>query len=367
MEELIARKLTKTVKVGKLSIGGKSPITLQSMTNTKTSDISATKKQVSELVTEGCEMVRLAVPDLESASALEKIVKFSPVPIIADIHFDAQLAIRAIESGAAKVRINPGNIGGKKNLLELAKKAANYNVAIRIGINSGSLEKDIQKKYGAVTPEALVHSAMRCQEYLEDASFSNLVFSLKASTVYTTISAYRLFSESSDYPLHIGVTEAGPPSTGLVKSAIGIGTLLAEGIGDTVRVSLTAHPVEEVKAAKNILQALGIRQFGAELISCPTCGRCEADLQTLTSEVEKILKGIQIPIKVAVMGCIVNGPGEAREADIGISAGKKQGVIFCQGKVIKTVKTEILIDSFKQELRTFLDTANHANRGGPNR
>lgn len=366
MEERIARRLTRTVKVGKISIGGKSPIAIQSMTNTKTSDIPSTTAQLNELINAGCEMVRLAVPDRESAKALEVYVKFSPVPIIADIHFDVDLAFRAIESGAAKVRINPGNIGGRKNLLALAEKADKYNVAIRVGINSGSLEKDLLEKYGAVTPEALVYSAIRYQEYFEDVSFGNLIFSLKASTVYTTICACRLFAETSDYPLHIGVTEAGPPATGLIKSAIGIGTLLAEGIGDTIRVSLTAHPVEEVKAAKSILQALEIRSFGPELISCPTCGRCEADLQTLTSEVEKLLKGYQLPIKVAVMGCIVNGPGEAREADIGISAGKKQGVIFCKGRVIKTVKTELLFDSFKQELKAFLEMVDPESQRGMN-
>lgn len=364
MAERITRKLTRPVMIGDLSIGGTFPIVIQSMTNTKTSDISATKAQIDELIAAGCEMIRLAVPDRASAKALEKIVSFSSVPIIADIHFDEDLACRAIEHGAAKIRINPGNIGGREKLTALAKKADAYNVALRVGINSGSLEKDILNKFGAVTAEALVCSAKRYQQYLEEISFTNLVFSIKASTVYTTINACRLFSETSDYPLHIGITEAGPPATGLIKSAIGIGTLLAEGIGDTIRVSLTASPVEEVVAARKILQALGIRSFGPELISCPTCGRCETDLQSLTGEVEKILNEYNMPVKVAVMGCAVNGPGEAREADIGISAGKKQGIIFCKGRVIKTVKTDILLESFKKELKVFLDMVDPDCPGG---
>lgn len=364
MTDRITRRLTRPVMIGTLSIGGKSPIVIQSMTNTKTSDISATKAQVDELIAAGCEMIRLAVPDHNSARALGKIVTFSSVPIIADIHFDVDLALRAIENGAAKIRINPGNIGGREKLTELAKKADAYNVALRVGINSGSLEKDILKRFGGVTAEALVCSASRYQQYLEEIPFTNLVFSIKASTVYTTISACRLFSEASDYPLHIGITEAGPPATGLIKSAVGIGTLLAEGIGDTVRVSLTASPVEEVFAARKILQALGIRYFGPELISCPTCGRCETDLQSLTAEVEKILNKSNRYLKVAVMGCVVNGPGEAKEADIGISAGKKQGIIFSKGRVIKTVKTDILIESFKTELKKILDVVDPGYRGG---
>lgn len=367
MTERITRKLTRPVMIGDLSIGGEFPIVIQSMTNTKTTDITSTKKQVSELIAAGCEMIRLAIPDRASVTALEKIVSYSSVPIVADIHFDDDLAIRAIENGAAKIRINPGNIGGRKKLTAIAKKADAYNVAMRVGINSGSLEKDILNKFGAVTAEALVCSAKRHQQYLEEIPFTNLVFSIKASTVYTTIKACRLFSETSDYPLHLGITEAGPPSVGLIKSAIGIGTLLAEGIGDTIRVSLTASPVEEVEAARKILQALGIRSFGPELISCPTCGRCETDLQSLTAEVEKILNEYHIPVKVAVMGCAVNGPGEAREADIGISAGKKQGIIFCKGRVVRTVKTDILLETFKQELKIFLEMVDPDSPGGFNR
>lgn len=348
--EKIQRKITRPVKVGNLIIGGQEPLVIQSMTNTRTTDISATLEQIEQLVLAGCELVRLAVPDLPAARALEKVIARSPVPVIADIHFDFKLAMQSLESGAAKIRINPGNLGGQEKLLELAKRAKNYKIPIRIGVNAGSLERKIIKKFGGVTAAALVESALDYLTVLETIDFRDIVISLKASDVYTTISAYRLISEKTTYPLHLGVTGAGPLQIGMIKSSIAIGALLADGIGDTLRVSLTADPVEEVKVARQIIQSLGLRQFAPDLISCPTCGRCEVDLVSLSSQVEDILENYSIPLKVAVMGCAVNGPGEAREADLGISAGKKQGILFRYGKVIRTVELSNLLDVFKEEL-----------------
>lgn len=350
----IERKKTRAVQVGNVTIGGDAPIVIQSMTNTRTEDTGATLEQINCLVEAGCELVRVAVPDMAAAKALEKLVRQSPVPLIADIHFDPALAYRSMESGASKIRINPGNIGGREKLSELARQAESFKVPIRIGVNAGSLERRLLKKYGGASAAALVESALGYLELLEATGFSDLVVSLKASDVFTAISAYRLFSEKSRYPLHLGVTGAGPLEAGTIKGAVGIGTLLAEGIGDTVRVSLTASPVEEVRVARRIIQSLGLRGFEPELISCPTCGRCEVDLVTLVAEVENILRLYSAPLKIAVMGCVVNGPGEAREADLGISAGKKQGILFRHGKVIKTVKLDNLLDTLKEELDSLL-------------
>lgn len=359
----IPRKKTRAARVGELIIGAGAPIIIQSMTNIKVTDTDATIDQVNQLAETGCELVRVAVPDRASAAALEKIVVRSPVPIVADIHFDLELAFRSMESGAKKIRVNPGNLGGRDKLVKLANRAKSFGVALRVGVNSGSLEKKILNSYGAPSAEALVQSALGYLTTLEEEEFDNLVVSLKASDVYTTIKACRLFSTKSDYPLHLGVTEAGPLQSGTIKGAIGIGTLLAEGIGDTLRVSLTAAPVEEVKVARQILQALNIRKFGPELISCPTCGRCEVDLMPLVNEVSAILEDYSLPVKIAVMGCAVNGPGEAREADLGVSAGKKQGIIFRNGQVIKTVKSENLLETFKKELEKTL-TINSSSPGG---
>lgn len=346
----IERKKTRAVRVGNVIIGGEAPVIIQSMTNTKTTDVSATLDQIDQLVQAGCELVRVAVPDLKAAEALERLAVKSPVPLIADIHFDLRLAFESMERGAAKIRINPGNLGGQDRLIELARRAEKFKIPIRIGVNAGSLERRLLKKYGGVTASALVESALGYLKTLESIGFQNMVFSLKASDVYSTISAYRLFSERASYPLHLGVTGAGPFQIGMIKGSIGIGTLLVDGIGDTLRVSLTAPPVEEVKVARQIIQSLGLRRFTPELISCPTCGRCEIDLVALTGQVEEILKRYSVPLKIAVMGCIVNGPGEAREADLGISAGKKKGFVFRHGAVIKTVALDNLLDEFKTEL-----------------
>jgi len=346
------RKKTRKVFVGKVAIGEEAPIVIQSMTNTKTANFAATIEQIINLEAAGCELVRVAVPDHESVAALEMIVSQSPIPVIADIHFDHQLALAAIAAGAAKIRINPGNIGGTEKFLEVAKSAEAAGIPLRIGVNAGSLEKKLLDLYRHKPAEALFESALSSVNLLEKIKFSQIVVSLKASAVYTTIKANRLFAANTSYPLHLGVTEAGPLETGSLKAAIGIGTLLAEGIGDTFRVSLTADPAEEIKVAREILQALGIRIFRPELISCPTCGRCETDLVQLTKNVEAIISELSLPpLRIAVMGCAVNGPGEAREADLGICAGKKQGLVFRKGKVVKTIKLEQLLDAFLVELK----------------
>ncbi len=350
----IRRRESHPVQVGSLTIGGTAPVVIQSMTNTKTADSAATLVQIAALAEAGCEMVRVAIPDREAAAALRVINAKSPIPVVADIHFDVELAMLAIEHGAAKIRINPGNLGGKEKLLALAEKAAERAVPVRIGVNAGSLERSLLKKYGGPTPEALAESALNYLAILEKTELKNLVVSMKASDVYTTIAANRIFAAKSNAPLHLGVTEAGPPEVGIIKGAVGIGTLLAEGIGDTIRVSLTASPVEEIGVARQILQALGLRIFTPELISCPTCGRCEADLVPLVKAAAKLLDNYPLPIRVAVMGCAVNGPGEAREADLGISAGRKQGILFRHGKVIRTVDQDYLLEALEKELAGLL-------------
>ncbi len=347
----IQRRNTRAIKVGGVTIGADYPVVIQSMTNTPTTDISTTLAQIEDLYTAGCELVRVAVPDRPAAKALDKLVIDSPLPIIADIHFDLDLAHRAIENGVAKLRINPGNINDKEGLMKLAKKARDYKIPIRIGVNAGSLAHSSIKKYGQVSSEALVDSAITFINLFENHGFNDFIISIKASDVYSTILSYRMIAEINDYPLHLGVTAAGPKSSGIIKGAIGIGSLLADGIGDTIRVSLTESPVEEILAAKTILQSLGLRKFGPEIISCPTCGRCEIDLVSLVSQVESILSEMKIMKKIAVMGCVVNGPGEAREADLGLSAGKKKGIIFKKGKVIKTVPLENLLTVFQNEIK----------------
>lgn len=347
---MIRRRHSLAVKVGHAVIGGEAPVTIQSMTNTKTADATKTLSQIRRLVEAGCELVRVAVTDEKSAAALSFLAAESGVPLIADIHFDIRLAYLSLERGAAKIRINPGNIGGREKLGELARRAAGVGAALRIGVNAGSLEKPLLKKYGGATAEALVESALGYLETLEKAGFSDIVVSLKASDVVTTIEAYRMIANRVPYPLHIGVTEAGPLASGTIKGAVGIGALLAEGIGDTVRVSLTADPVEEIRVARQILQVLHLRVFGPELISCPTCGRCEIDLIPLVNQVAEMIEGYRRPVKIAVMGCVVNGPGEAREADLGISAGRVHGIIFRKGEVVQTVRSDRILQALQEEL-----------------
>ncbi|MBN1572550.1 MAG: flavodoxin-dependent (E)-4-hydroxy-3-methylbut-2-enyl-diphosphate synthase [Deltaproteobacteria bacterium] len=347
---MITRRQTRAISVGDVRIGGENPVVVQSMTKTDTKDVKATLSQIEDLYKRGCEIVRVAVKDMDATSALKEIVKESPVPIIADIHFDYLLAIYSMEAGAKGIRINPGNIGGRERLLKIIDRARLDNVAIRIGVNSGSLEKEILNKHGGPTPRAMVESGLNCLRIFEDSDYTNTKFSLKSANVMDTVYAYREFSKVCDYPLHLGVTEAGTVFKGAVKSAVGIGILLYEGIGDTIRVSLTGDPVKEVICAYTILSALGIRKRGVNVISCPTCGRTEIDIVKIADEVERRLEGLDLNITVAVMGCEVNGPGEAREADVGIAGGKGMGLLFRNGKVIKKVKEAELLDELIKEV-----------------
>ena len=344
------RRSTRQISIGSVRIGGGAPISVQSMTKTDTRDIEKTARQIRLLEEAGCEIIRVAVVDEEAARAITEIKKRIRIPLIADIHFHSHLALRAIESGADGLRINPGNIGGKDRLRPLVTAAKNRSVAIRIGVNSGSLEKDLLKRFGGTTPEAMVSSALRTIEWMEDLGFHLIKVSLKASDVLRTVEAYRLFSKKSDYPLHLGVTEAGKGSAAIVKSSIGIGLLLSEGIGDTLRVSLTGDPVEEVQVGYGILRALDIRKRGVEIVSCPTCGRCEIDLTRLVEKVERGVKKIFTPLTVAMMGCVVNGPGEAKEADIGIAGGRGVGVLFKKGKVVRKLKETDFVSVLLKEI-----------------
>lgn len=338
-------KITRTVKVGELLIGGGNPVVIQSMTNTMTSDVEKTVKQIKKLEAAGCQMVRMTINNEEAAKAIGKIKAQVNVPLCADIHFDYKLALLAIENGIDKLRINPGNIGSDENIKAVVEKAKEKGIPIRIGVNSGSIEKHILEKYGKPTADGMVESAMYHIKLLEKNNFFDIVVSLKASNVKMMVEAYRKISQMVDYPLHLGVTEAGTAFQGTVKSAIGIGSLLVDGIGDTIRVSLTEDPVEEIKVAKEILKVLGIIESGVEIISCPTCGRTEIDLINLAKQVEKEFENEKRKIKIAVMGCVVNGPGEAREADYGVAGGKGVGVLFKKGKIIKKVEeSEILIE-----------------------
>ena len=344
--------MTKQIMVGGVPIGGGAPVTIQSMTNTRTDDVEATLHQIRTLAAAGCEIIRVAVPDMAAAKAVGKIKEGSPIPVVVDIHFDYKLALEAIAAGADKVRINPGNIGGADHVKAVAQACAQRGVPIRIGVNGGSLEKPLLAKYGGVCPEARVESAFSHIRLLNQFDFDDICVSLKSSSVPMTMKAYQLMSQASNYPLHIGVTEAGTVRMGTLKSAVGIGGLLALGIGDTMRVSLSADPVEEVYAAKEILKAAGVRKEGAELVSCPTCGRTRIDLIALANEVEERLKTVDKPITVAVMGCVVNGPGEASAADCGIAGGVGEGLLFKKGQIVRKVPQERLVD----ELFALIDT-----------
>ena len=344
------RRKTKKVFFGDVAVGGNSSISIQSMTNTKTSNLKKTVRQIHNLEKSGCELIRIAVPDLKSAKKIPEIKNGISIPLIADIHFDYRLALEAIENGIDGLRLNPGNIGSKERVEKVVKKAKKANIPIRVGVNSGSIEKKLIDKYGQPTAEAMVESALNQIKILEDNNFEEIVISLKSTDIWMTIKAYKLMAKKRDYPFHIGVTEAGTPKKGVVKSAVGIGSLLTSGLGDTLRVSLTADPIKEVETSWYILESLDLRQRGIKIISCPTCGRTNIDLTGLVEKVEKKLEGIKLPITVAVMGCEVNGPGEAKEADIGIAGGKKQGIIFKKGKKVKTVKEEKLLDVFMEEI-----------------
>jgi len=348
---ILPRRKTHQICIGPVKIGRDAPISVQSMTKTDTRDIGKTVRQIRLLEEAGCEIIRVAIVDEEAARAVAEIKKRIRIPLVADIHFHSHLALRAIESGADGLRINPGNIGGRDRLRPIVTAARNRSVPIRIGVNSGSLEKDLLKRFGGATPEAMVSSALRTIEWMEDLGFHLIKISLKASNVLRTVEAYRLFSKKSDYPLHLGVTEAGKGSAAIVKSSLGIGLLLSEGIGDTLRVSLTGDPVEEVRVGYGILRALDIRKRGVEIISCPTCGRCEIDLARFVERVERGVRKISTPLSVALMGCVVNGPGEAKEADIGIAGGKGAGVLFKKGKVVRRLKEKDFVFVLLNEIQ----------------
>jgi len=355
MNTVISRKKTRQITLGAMKIGGNAPVAVQSMCNTDTRDAVKTLEQVRRLEQMGCEIVRLAVPDEAAAEALGLIRKGTKLPLIADIHFDHRLALKAVQQGVDGLRINPGNIGGKDKVAEVVKACRDKGIPIRIGVNAGSLEKHVLQKYGRPTPEAIVESAFGHIRILEDLNFTNLKVSLKASDVMTTVASYRLFSQKSDYPLHIGISEAGTLFSGTIKSSVGLGILLSEGIGDTVRVSLTADPVEEVRTAFEIMKSLKVRQHGVNIISCPTCGRTEIDIIGLATEVERRLAHIREPLTVAVMGCVVNGPGEAREADVGIAGGKGAGLLFRHGEIVKKFKEKELADVLVKEVEEIVN------------
>ena len=346
------RKQKRIVNIGGVKIGGDNPVAIQSMCNTDTRDVKATVNQIHELENAGCEIIRVAVPDMVAAKAVADIKKQIHIPLVVDIHFDYRLALECMKNGADKVRINPGNIGDRDRVKQVVEMAKEREIPIRIGVNGGSLERELLQKYGGVTADALVESAMGHVAILDELNFNNVVVSIKISDVPKMLCAYRKFNEISDIPLHIGVTESGTLKGGTVKSAVGIGALLAEGIGDTMRVSLTANPVEEIYTAYDIQKVLGMRKTGAEIVSCPTCGRTQLDLISIANEVEKRAANIDKPIKIAVMGCAVIGPGEAREADIGIAGGKGEGLIFKKGEIIKKVPQDSLVDELMKEIET---------------
>lgn len=352
MEDM-GRKKTRRVQIGNVTVGGGAPIVIQSMTNTKTEDVAATVAQIKELTAAGCEIIRCAVPTVEAAKALSEIKKQISIPLVADIHFDYRLAIEAIENGADKIRINPGNIGSMERVAAIAEAAKKYQVPIRVGVNSGSLERYLVEKYGGVTAEGLVESALDKVAMLEQFDFHDIVISIKSSDVLMCVRAHELIAERVDYPLHVGITEAGTLRSGNIKSALGLGMILSKGIGDTIRVSLTAPPVEEIVTAKLILRTLGLRKTGIEVVSCPTCGRTRIDLIGLAEQVEMLAAGYDLPIKVAVMGCAVNGPGEAKEADIGIAGGNGEGLVFRKGEIIRKVPEEELLSALKKEIETY--------------
>lgn len=345
------REHTKEIKIGNRVIGGGNPVLIQSMTNTKTEDIEATVAQILKLEKQGCDIVRSTVPNLEAAAALSEIKKRIHIPIVADIHFDYRMAIAAIENGADKIRINPGNIGGVEKVRAVVEKAKEYGIPIRVGVNSGSLEKHLVEKYQGVTAEGLVESALAQVEILESMDFYNTVISIKSSNVLMCVKAHELIAEKSDYPLHVGITESGTLISGNIKSSVGLGIILHQGIGDTIRVSLTGDPVEEIKSAKLILKTLGLKKGGVEVVSCPTCGRTQIDLISLANQVEKLVETMDLDdVKIAVMGCVVNGPGEAKEADIGIAGGAGTGVLIKKGEVVKRLSEEELLPALREEL-----------------
>jgi len=352
---MIKRKKTRQIRIGNVLIGGGAPVSVQSMTNTKTTNTAATVCQIEKLQEAGCDIVRLAVPDMAAAENIANIKKAVTVPLVADIHFDYRLALKAMEQGIDALRLNPGNIGGEECIRTVVEQAKQRQVPIRIGVNAGSLDKSLLAKYGKATPEALVESAMQHVRILEKLNFYDMKISLKAHDVPLTIAAYQLMSETVDYPLHLGITEAGTANTGMIKSAVGIGALLAQGIGDTFRISLTGDPVVEVRVANEILKSLGLKEYGPTLISCPTCGRCNIDLPGIAERVEQKLQQIKRPIQVAVMGCVVNGPGEAREADVGIAGGKGEGLVFCKGEIIRKVPENILVEELFKEIDRILE------------
>jgi len=344
------RKVTRKIKIGNTYIGGDAKISVQSMTNTDTRDVNSTVGQILRLEKAGCDIVRCAVPDMEAAEAIKKIVKKINIPLVADIHFDYRLALKSIENGVSKLRINPGNIGSEERVREVVRASKERGIPIRIGVNSGSLEKSLLQKYGKPCPEALVESALGHVRILQDMDFHDIVISIKSSDVLQMIESYKMISSKVNYPLHLGVTESGTPWRGTIKSSVGIGSLLTEGIGDTIRVSITGDVEEEVKVGREILKSLGYINEGVKFVSCPTCGRTEIDLIGIANEVEKRLANLNKNIKVAVMGCVVNGPGEAREADIGIAGGKGQGLIFKKGEIIKKVKESELVEELMKEI-----------------
>ena len=344
------RDNTKVIQIGHKKIGGGNPILIQSMTNTKTEDVEATVAQIKELEKVGCEIIRCAVPTIEAAEALKEIKKQINIPLVADIHFDYKLAIKAIESGADKIRINPGNIGSIDRIKAVVDKAKEYNIPIRVGVNSGSLEKNLVEKYNGVTAEGIVESALDKVKIIEDLGYDNLVVSIKSSDVLMCVKAHEILSKKINYPLHVGITEAGTILSGNIKSSVGLGLILGQGIGDTIRVSLTASPLEEIKSAKLILKTLGLRKGGVEVVSCPTCGRTKIDLIGLANKVENMVQDIDKDIKVAVMGCAVNGPGEAKEADIGIAGGVNEGLIIKHGEILRKVPEDMLLEELRKEI-----------------
>ena len=344
------RRRTKEVRIGDVVIGGKHPIAIQSMTNTKTQDVEATVAQILQLERAGCQIIRSTVPDMEAAKALAEIKKQIHIPLVADIHFDYRLAIAAMENGADKIRINPGNIGSAERVKAVVDCARERNIPIRVGVNSGSLEKELVEKYHGVTAEGIVVSALDKVKMIEDFGYDNLVISIKSSDVMMCVKAHELISKKTDYPLHVGITESGTIISGNIKSSIGLGLILNQGIGDTIRVSLTGDPVEEIKSAKLILKTLGLRKGGIEIVSCPTCGRTSIDLIGLANKVENMVAEFPLDIKVAVMGCVVNGPGEAKEADLGICGGRQEGLLIRRGEVIKKVPEAELLEALRQEL-----------------
>lgn len=347
----MSREHTRIIHIGDRVIGGGNPVLIQSMCNTRTQDVAATVKQIKALTAAGCDIIRVAVPDMNAAKALKEIKEQISLPLVADIHFDYRLALASIEAGADKIRINPGNIGSEDRVRAVVEKAGEYGIPIRVGVNSGSLEKNLLEKYGGVTAEGIVESALHKVHMIEELGYENLVISIKSSNVLMCVKAHQLISQETDYPLHVGITEAGTLASGTIKSSVGLGIILHEGIGDTVRVSLTGDPVEEVKAARIILKTLGLRKGGVEVVSCPTCGRTRIDLISLANQVEEMVSRFDhLDIKVAVMGCVVNGPGEAREADLGVAGGIGEGLLIKKGEVIRRVPEDQLLDALQDEL-----------------